>query len=543
MSNKSRNPGVFSNLKRDIPSSIVVFLVALPLCLGIALASGAPPLAGVIAGIVGGIVVGMVSGSSIGVSGPAAGLAAIVVGYLGEYEYSYFLLAVILAGIMQLALGYAKAGVIGDYVPSSVIKGMLAAIGIILILKQIPHGFGYDEDYEGDMDFVQPDNHNTFSELYYMLDAIELGAVIITVVSLGILLLWQTKTIKRNKLLNLIPAPLLVVLFGVLMNELYKVVAPELALMPSHLVNVPVMTSVDELVGSLTYPDFGALGSITFDGLKQLFVMGFTMAIVASLETLLSVEATDKMDPLRRITPTNLELKAQGLGNLFSGLIGGLPVTQVIVRSTANVNAGGRTKLAAIVHGFLLLGSLLAIPYLLNLIPLASLAAILIIIGYKLASLGLFKDMYYQHTRQFIPFILTVAVILVTNLLVGIVTGLIIAVFYILRDNRQNEPFEVWVTRNTENGKDYHVFIKLYEEVTYLSKNIIMVSLHDIPDNSFVLIDGSESRAISPDVEEVILEFKNNIAPERNIEVDFKRKDARVHKVDDNLLKEMSKSF
>ena len=429
---------LFSELKHDLPASLVVFLVAVPLCLGIALASGAPLFSGIIAGIIGGIVVGSLSGSPLGVSGPAAGLAVIVLvaieemGGLAGGGFEIFLLSVIFAGVIQLVLGYAKAGIIGYYFPSSVIKGMLAGIGIIIILKQIPHAFGYDKNPEGEEAFLQPDGQNTFSELFNMLDYISTPAIIVTLVSLVILILWEQPFMKKQSFSKLIQGPLIVVVFGILFNVFTQGTGLEIS--NEHLVAIPVAENVYEITNLFSTPDFTAITN------PLVYTTAVTIAIVASLETLLCVEATDKLDPYKRITPTNQELKAQGIGNISSGFVGGLPITQVIVRSSANIQSGGRTKMSAILHGFLLLISALAIPFVLNLIPLASLAAILFVVGYKLAKPTLFQQMYKLGISQFLPFVVTIVGIVFTDLLIGIGLGLVVAIFQILLNNFER-PF------------------------------------------------------------------------------------------------------
>ena len=349
---------MFNKLKSDFPASVVVFFVAIPLCLGIALASGAPLFSGLIAGIVGGIIVGALSGSSLGVSGPAAGLTAIVLAgitALGGYEN--LLVAIVLAGAIQILFGVLKAGIIGYYFPSSVIKGMLAAIGVIIFLKQIPHAFGYDSDYEGDLDFFQLDGENTFSALGSMLDFISPGAILVTCISLFILLFWEKVLSKKHDIFKIIPGPLVAVIVGILYYMLVDSNS-SFGIATDHLVSVPVPESASDFIGQFTFPNFAAITN------PQVWVTGVTIAIVASLETLLCVEATDKMDPEKRTTPTNRELFAQGAGNIVSGFIGGLPITQVIVRSSANLQSGGKTKLSAIIHGVLLLGSVILIPLL-----------------------------------------------------------------------------------------------------------------------------------------------------------------------------------
>ncbi len=514
----SRN-SVFTNLRYDIPASIVVFLVAVPLCLGIALASGAPLFSGIIAGIVGGIVVGSLSGSSLGVSGPAAGLAVIVLSAINELgTFEIFLLAVVLGGIFQLLLGFAKAGIIGYYFPSSVIKGMLSGIGVIIILKQIPHAFGYDKDYEGSLAFAQPDGHNTISQLYYMFEAISPGAVIITLLSLAILVLWEQPFIKKIKLFQIVQGPLLVVALGILLNIIFQNYSG-LMLNAEQMVAIPVPESIQGFFAQFTLPDFSQIGNMA------VWTTGITLAVVASLETLLCLEATDKLDPYKRVSPANRELQAQGVGNIISGLIGGLPITQVIVRSSTNIQSGGRTKMSAILHGFILLGCAMSIPIVLNLIPLASLAAILFLVGYKLAKPSVFKEMYLLGQRHFIPFIVTIVGIVFTDLLVGIGIGLVVAIFYILYNNYK-KPFLFVKDQHRKNGI---IHLELAEDVTFINKASIQRTLSQIPDGAKVIIDASKSIHIDQDVIEIIEEFETNAAY-REIDlklIDFKSVDLK----------------
>lgn len=548
---KVKKPSVTRNLKYDLPAGLVVFLVALPLCLGISIASGAAPIAGILTGIVGGIVVGFFSGSKLGVSGPEAGLAAIILGYLTTtgVTYEMFLLGVVLTGIFQILFGYIKAGVLADYFPSSVIKGMLAAIGILLVLKQIPHGLGDDKDPEGDVTFFQADGENTFSEIINAIANPHLGAVIITVISLAIVILWQTKALKKITFLSAIPAPLLVVVIGIALNQAFTNFYPTLALKNIHLVNIPVYESVGEFFTSFRTPDFSRLWEYDqqhfeslFQQYKLIIGMGFTLAVVASLETLLSVEATDKLDPEKRVTPTNKELIAQGIGNTVVGLIGGIPMTQAIVRSSVNINSGGKTKTATIFHGILLFLFVLLVPDLLNKIPLACMAGILIMIGYNLANVTLFKGMFKLGMRQFLPFIITIISILLTDLLIGIIIGLIVAIFYILKDNRNKEPFDVKVKRMKDGPYKYKVLFTLNEEVTYLSKHILLLSLHDVPMNSKIIIDASEARFVSHDVVEGINEFMKYAAPTKNIEVEYIKRELVQYEVDDSVLDAATKN-
>lgn len=502
------NSRLFSHLKSDIPASIVVFLVAVPLCLGIALASGAPLFSGIIAGIVGGIIVGIFSGSQLGVSGPAAGLAVIVLTAIQELgAFEIFLLAVFLSGIIQIALGFAKAGIIGYYFPSSVIKGMLAGIGVIIILKQIPHAVGYDKDYEGSLSFNQPDGHNTFSELMYMMEAITPGALIIAAISMAILILWERPFMKKISLFKIVQGPLVVVALGIILNMIFSGTS-NLALNTEQLVNIPVAESLSGFFGQFTFPDFSQLGN------PAIYMTAVTIAVVASLETLLCLEATDKLDPQKRVTPANLELKAQGIGNMVSGLIGGLPVTQVIVRSSTNIQSGGQTKMAAIIHGMLLLLCAMAIPHILNLIPLSSLAAILFLVGYKLAKPVLFRQMYQLGWSHFIPFVVTIVGIVLTDLLMGIGLGLVVAIFFVLYNNYKRP----YLFKESEYKAGEPIRLELAEDVTFLHKANILKTLSQIPDNSTVIIDASRSINIDQDVVEIIEDFKAN-AKYRSIEV------------------------
>jgi MFS superfamily sulfate permease-like transporter len=506
--------GLLANIKSDLPAGLVVYLVALPLCLGIALAStGRSDLlfSGIIAGVVGGVIVGALSGSALGVAGPAAGLVVIVVNAidtLGSFEG--FLLAVCLAGVIQLVAGFLKAGIIGYYFPSSVIKGMLAAIGITLVLKEIPHAFGYDEDFIGDETFAQMDGHNTFTELFYAVRYSSMGAIVISVVSLALLILFEQRFMKRIQLFRFVPGALFVVLLGILMNLLFLQFMPEWALTGKHLVQLPVASSPSEFISFFKFPDFNFISN------PDVYTVAFTLAIVASIETLLSVEATDKLDPYKRSTPTNRELKAQGIGNIISGLIGGLPITQVIVRSSANINSGGKTKASAIFHGIILLLSAIFIPFYLNFIPLASLAAILLLVGYKLSTLALYKGMYKLGWNQFVPFMVTVIAILSTDLLRGIAIGMVVAIYYILRKNYEHSYH---YNKELKNGTDV-ITLLLSEEVTFLNKGSINHTLMELPDNSSIIIDGTKSVSIDYDVLEIIQNFKEHTAPLKNITIE-----------------------
>lgn len=500
----------FKDIKNDFPAGIVVFLVAVPLCLGIAMASGAPLFSGIIAGFVGGIVVTLISGSNLGVSGPAAGLAVIVLNAIESLDnFEVFLAAVVLAGIIQVAMGFLKAGSIGYYFPSSVIKGMLAGIGVIIALKQIPHAFGYDADYEGDLNFVQPDGENTFSGIVNALNYVSLGAIIISVVSLFILIFWEKVLSKKGKVFQIIQGPLVVVLLGMAFSLLFSSFFPQLALSANQLVQLPVAGSLSGFAQQFTLPDFSQAFT------SQVLILGFTIAIVASLETLLCLEATDKLDPYKRISPANRELKAQGVGNIVSGLIGGLPITQVIVRSSTNIQSGGKTKLSAFIHGVLILVSVMIFPEVLNLIPLASLAAILVMVGYKLAKPELFTKMYKSGWNQFLPFFITVAAIVFTDLLTGIGIGVVVAIFFILKNN-YHVSHAVHQEETPEGRKLYRLVMA--EDVSFLNKGNIMQTLSRIPEGSKVEIDSSQSLFVDDDVKELFENFKDT-AVRQNIEL------------------------
>ena len=509
----------FKDIKNDLPAGIVVFLVAVPLCLGIAMASGAPLFAGIIAGFVGGIVVTLISGSSLGVSGPAAGLAVIVLNAIETLEdYQIFLVAVVFAGIIQVAMGFLKAGSIGYYFPSSVIKGMLAGIGVIIALKQIPHAFGYDADYEGDLHYSQPDGENTFSELVNAVNYLSPSAITISVLSLFILILWDQVLSKKGKIFQIIQGPLVVVLLGIGLNLLFMNFFPDLALTKNHMVQLPVAESLGGFFDQFTFPDFSQAFS------SNVFILSFTIAIVASLETLLCLEATDKLDPYKRISPANRELKAQGAGNIVSGLIGGLPITQVIVRSSTNIQSGGKTRLSAFIHGILILLSVMIFPGLLNLIPLASLAAILIMVGYKLAKPALFKSMYKSGWNQFLPFIITIVAIVFTDLLTGIGIGMVVAIFFILKNN-YHVSHAVYQDQTPEGKKVYRLV--LAEDVSFLNKGNIMQTLRRIPKGSKLEIDTSQSVFIDDDVKELFENYKDT-AIRQNIELSIIDKSNRT---------------
>lgn len=503
-------PNYMASLGKDFPAGLVVFLVALPLCLGISLASGAPLFAGIVTGVIGGLVVSWLSGSQLSVSGPAAGLTVIVLNGIETLQsYEAFLLAVVLAGILQVALGFLKAGVIGLYFPSSVIKGMLAAIGLILILKQIPHFMGADDDFFGEMNFFQPDGRNTFSGIIHAFSAIQLGALLIGVLSMAVLILWEQSFMKRIKLFKLVPGALIVVVGSVGINYLFINYFPELAIAGTHLVSLPEISSMAALSNELRLPDFTQFAN------PSLYVVAFTIAIIASLETLLSVEAVDKLDPHKRRTPNNRELKAQGVGNIIAGMLGGIPMTAVIVRSSANIAAGGKTKMSAFIHGVFLLLSVLFLAGFLNQIPLSALAAVLLMVGYKLTKPTLFKGQLKLGHEQFIPFVVTIVAILFTDLLVGILIGLSVGIFFILKANYKSPYF----FHKEDHREKETIRIKLSEHVSFLNKASIVLTLEKLPNDSHVIIDGANSEYIDYDVLEAIQEFKKT-AHERGIFVE-----------------------
>lgn len=489
------------NISYDLKAGTVVFLVALPLCLGIALACKVPLFSGLLSGIIGGIVVTIFSGSVLSVSGPAAGLTAIVlaaIASLGSIEV--FGAALLFAGILQLILGFIKAGSIGNYIPNAVIKGMLAGIGIILIIKQIPHLVGYDADPEGDFDFFQSDGHNTFSDLIYMFNYITPGAVIIGIVSVLLLLISEKDFYKKDKILSQVPGPLLVVIFGILLNISFSSFNNSiLKLTSEHLVNLPVIRNIEDLKSNLFLPDYSLIGTSKF------WMVVITIAVVASIESLLSIEATDKLDPKKRVSNSNKELIAQGVGNALCGLVGALPVTAVIVRSSANINAGAKTKLSAIIHSFLLIISVLAFPNVLTLIPNASLAAILVMTGYKLTKPEFFKNYYKKGLDQLIPFIVTIVVMLLSDLLKGVGAGLIVSIFFILRSNI-NSSFDV--ADDVISGH-HHYIIKLPQQVTFFNRGFLIKYFSKIKSQSVVIIDGSINKSIDNDVKELINDFIN----------------------------------
>ena len=499
---------LFANLKSDFASGLVVFLVALPLCLGIAMASGAPLFSGIISGIIGGIVVGYLSKSHISVSGPAAGLTAIVLTAITDLgAFDVFLTAVFIAGLIQLVLGFIKAGSISNYFPTNVIEGMLAGIGVIIILKQLPHAFGYDSDFEGNQAFSQTDGVNSFSSLFNILNHIQLGSMVIAAISLTILIAWDK--VPFFKKLKLIPGALIAVILGVILNELFISSGSSLAIAKEHLVSLPVPSSMEEFKQIIVTPDFSGITN------PKVWIVGLTIAIVASIETLLCIEASDRMDAHKRYTDTNVELKAQGIGNIVSSLLGGLPMTSVVVRSSANNNAGAKSKMSTIIHGVLLLISVLTIPVILNKIPLATLAAILLLVGYKLAKPATFKHFWNNGKYQFVPFIATFAAVVFLDLLKGVALGMIISVFAILRGNMKR----AYDFRKEEYHDGDVIHIDLAQEVSFLNKAAIKLTLSKIPENSKVIINAKNTVYIAHDVLDLINEFKEIKAKEENIKV------------------------
>ena len=504
----TKKNNLFATLKSDFASGLVVFLVALPLCLGIAMASGAPLFSGIIAGVVGGIVVGYLSKSHISVSGPAAGLTAIVLTAITDLgAFDIFLTAVFIAGAIQLILGFVKAGSISNYFPTNVIEGMLAGIGIIIVLKQLPHAFGYDSDFEGDLAFMQKDGGNTFSSLAGIVDYIQIGSIVITLISLTILISWDK--VPFLKKLKLVPSALIAVTIGVILNEIFIGTGSTLAIGKEHLVSLPVPSSLEEFKSIIVTPNFSGITN------PKVWLIALTIAIVASIETLLSIEAADRMDVQKRYTDTNVELKAQGIGNMVSSLLGGLPLTSVIVRTSANSNSGAKSKMSAIIHGLLLLVSVLAIPVILNKIPLATLAAILILVGYKLAKPATFKHFWEKGKYQFVPFIATLLAVVFLDLLKGVTLGIIISIIFVLKGNLQR----AYLFRKEEYADGDVIHIDLAQEVSFLNKAAIKQTLSQIPENSKVIIDAKDTVYIAHDILDLIHEFKTIRAKDDNIKV------------------------
>ncbi|MRS65613.1 SulP family inorganic anion transporter [Larkinella terrae] len=502
-----------STLEGDIRGGTVSFLVAVPLCLGIALASGAPLFSGIIAGLVGGLVVGLFSRSALSISGPEAGLIVVALAAIESLgSFPAFLLATSMAGLIQIGLGYLRAGIISNFFPSSVIKGMLAGIGLILIIKQIPHLVGYDADSAEEISLFQPEGFNIVSQFQLAIGQLNGVAILIAAVSLGILLLWERPAFKRIKWLQNIPAALVVVVLGISINELVRVIAPQLVLKGNHLVQLPVADSLSGFFGLFTLPDFSQWTN------PQVYISALSIALVASLEALLAIEASDQLDPLKRKTPANTELKAQGIGNIVSGMIGGIPLTSVIVRSSVSINAGARTKRAALIHGTLLLVSAIALPTVLNRIPWAALASILLITGYKLSRVGIFKQLLNEGIAKFIPFVATVAAILLTDLLTGIAVGMLVALFFILRENYRNAHR----IQTFQEGGNERIRISMGDYVSFLSKASMVKLLTGIPNNAVVEIDCTNSSYIDSDVMNTIDNFKET-ASLRNIQLVFLR--------------------
>ncbi len=500
-----------STLSSDASAGLVVFLVALPLCLGIALASGAPLFSGVISGIIGGLVVSLLSSSSVSVSGPAAGLAVIVataIQTLGSFPA--FLLAVVVAGLAQIAFGALRAGRIANYVPNAVIKGMLAAIGVVIILKQTPHALGRDKSFEGDFDFFRSadGSSSTLSDIADSVASANLEAILITVVSLGILLFWESAWIKSRKAIALVPGALIVVLVGVAMNEAFRSLFTDFYLraQDGHLVTLPAGGPGD-FFAQLTSPDWGRWTD------RRIYTTGLTLAIVASIESLLSLEASDKMDPQRRISDPDRELMAQGVGNLAAGLLGGLPVTAVIVRSSANVYAGAKTRWSSFVHGVLLLVTVIAIPDLLNRVPLASLAAVLLMVGYKLTKPALYRSMWKAGLDQFLPFIVTIVAIVFTDLLIGVLIGIVFGVVFVIRTNHHSAFTLV--------NKDSTYLLRFNKDASFVNKSELKRILATIPSGSGLILDGTKALFIDVDVYDVVADFAEGAAL-RNIDVEFK---------------------
>ncbi len=493
-----------NEIKYDLPASLVVFFVALPLCLGIALASGAPMFSGIIAGVVGGVVVGLCSGSALGVSGPATGLTILVITSFLKLDSSWetFFLAVFLAGVFQLIAGFLKAGGITNYIPSPVIKGMLSGIGLLIVIKQIPNALGYDSKAEKVFNVNVSTGLSKIDTFVDAFNYVNPAAIIISLLSITLLLVWENKFFKKNRIFQIIQGPLVVVVIGIVLNVLFENGFFNVSLSEKQLVNMPIPHSLKDFINQFTFPDFSKI--IEY----KVYSVAFVIALVASLETLLSVEATDKLDPFKRITPTNRELKAQGIGNIVSGLLGGLPLTQVIVRSSTNISFGGRTKVSTIVHGFFLLISAVTIPSLLNKIPLATLACVLLLVGYKLAKPIVFIRMFKLGYENFIPFMATILGMLFLDLLEGILIGVFVAIAFLLIRNYKNIFQDAFELNLLSESIQPEFKILLAHDVTFLSKAKILKTLQGIPENSKLIIDGSNSKFIHHDVIQIIKYFQ-----------------------------------
>jgi len=529
------------HIRADFLSGMVVFLVALPLCLGIAVASGASPFAGIITGIIGGIVVGYLSNSNVSVSGPAAGLIAIILAAITTLGFGNFLLAVVLAGVFQLVLGFAKAGTISSYFPSGVIEGMLTAIGIIIIKKELPHAIGYDKEHEGDFfsyELTDTADKGFFGEIIHSFNYAHAGAIIVTIISIIILVAFNKVSFLKK--IKVLPGALVVVIVGIVLNELFKVIGPSVQIAGEHLVQLPTATTASEFFAQFTFPDFSGFTN------PAVWITAATIAAVASIETLLCLEAGDKMDPMKRYSSANIELKAQGVGNILAGLIGGLPMTSVIVRTTANVNAGAKTKISAIVHGAFLLIAVILIPGLLNKMPMACLAAILIMIGLKLASPKVFMHMWKAGKYQFIPFIATVIAVVATDLLKGVGIGLMVSIFFILKGNMKLAYF----FKKAEHHEGETIHIDLAQEVSFLNKAAIKQTLAHLPANSKVVIDAAGTVYIDYDVLELIRDFLNYGSKDRNISVTlrnfkpaYKMQALHVHSEKDLIIQPVTNEY
>ena len=497
------------NLQYDLPAGLVVFLVAIPLCLGIAMGSQPsdeslkfPVFAGIISGIIGGLIVPLMSRAQLSVSGPAAGLITVVIaGVTSIASFQGFLVAVFLGGIIQIILGVFRAGFVAYYIPSSVIKGMLAAIGIILILKQMPHAIGYDVKLFS-LKFNETKAHeNTFTAILHATKHVEWGAFIITLISLAVMIGWNYTLLRRFRW---IPSALVVVILGVILNEFFlKSLLPTFTLNPTHRIKLPT----GSIMEGLTFPDWSYLAK------TEVWITAITIGLIASVQALLTVEAVDKLDSQKRKSPLNRELIAQGVGNMASGLIGGLPITSVIVRSSASVNMGGRTKMVAVFHGIFLLLSVVFIARYLNLVPLASLSAILLMIGYKLARPAVFRAVYQKGWEQFAPFLITIVAILLTDLLIGVLIGIVIGLFFVIRSNFHSS---ISVTRDGE-----HILLRFNKDASFLNKPLLLDALESIEENAHVVIDGTRAQYIDSDISELLEEFEQE-AKLKNIKVELR---------------------
>lgn len=491
-------------LTRDVPAGVVVFLVALPLCLGVAIASGVPPIAGIISGIIGGIIVGIFSKSQTSVSGPAAGLTAVVIAALESMgSIELLLVAILLSGFIQILLGFLRAGMLSQLVPSSVIQGLLAAIGMILILNQIPHALGFELNFADDFSFVSTDQVFSIHRWVQPETAFTPFPLLIASGSVLILIFWKKIT---NPRLRMLPPSLLVVGFGIGINLLIQYFFPDYLLAAWHTVQLPDLTRLAPTQW-LHLPTPEALER------SDVWMTAISIGFIASLETLLNIEAVDKLDPRKRFTPPNRELMAQGIGNIVAGLAGGIPVTSVIVRSSVNLEAGNHSKVSTILHGLFILLAVVFLRPVMNLIPLSALAAILLVTGYKLVSPSQLKVLFLKGWRQFLPFAITLLVILLSDLLMGVLAGILFTSIVLFLDNIRN-PF---LRQNYKLQIGSVTRLEFSQQVTFLNKPAIKKALWGVSEGEKVIIDARHTTYIDADIQELLQDFQQEVAPSRQV--------------------------